>query len=308
MSRVVLVAGAAWVALLAASADAQGYRPSTPSSPRRQAADSIPVAYRPPPGMCRIWLNGVPPSQQPAPSDCTTAVRMRPANGRVIYGDDYVDRRRRPADEDAARDRGDSADDRRREPATRDSFDDPRLAGDPSMPDVGFGAGIRAQDICLDRNHDGLCDDFGRSGSACLDRYGVGRCDNFPRDARTCIDKDRDGRCDEVSRDSDSCVDFDRDGYCDNAFDRRLPSVLPDMMSAVAYTQGRRPIEVQRWLGDIDLTVRLVDIDRDGVPDRATWLDREGKVVQVWSDRDHDGRADRVEIYRDGERVRVLGQ
>jgi hypothetical protein len=48
---------------------------------------SIPPAYRPPSGMCRIWIEGVPPNQQPAPTDCVTAVRNRPVNGHVIFGD-----------------------------------------------------------------------------------------------------------------------------------------------------------------------------------------------------------------------------
>jgi len=55
----------------------------------RQKGD-IPTSSRPPAGMCRIWLDGVPAAQQPAPTDCTSAVRNRPAKGRVIYGDDYV--------------------------------------------------------------------------------------------------------------------------------------------------------------------------------------------------------------------------
>lgn len=58
-------------------------------------AERIPPGQEPPPGMCRIWLNGVPPGQQPAPTDCATAVRNRPANGRVIFGDDYVDGKKR---------------------------------------------------------------------------------------------------------------------------------------------------------------------------------------------------------------------
>jgi hypothetical protein len=49
----------------------------------------VPSAYRPPQGMCRVWIGGVPPTQQPAPTDCTTAVRNRPANGRVIFGDEF---------------------------------------------------------------------------------------------------------------------------------------------------------------------------------------------------------------------------
>ena len=71
-------------------------------------AGKIPPGQRPPAGMCRIWLDGVPPGQQPAPTDCATAVRNRPANGRVIFGDDYVDGK--------AKKLNDNADDRRTAP------------------------------------------------------------------------------------------------------------------------------------------------------------------------------------------------
>ena len=66
-------------------------------------AERIPPGQEPPPGMCRIWLNGVPPGQQPAPTDCATAVRNRPANGRVIFGDDYVDGKKRSKGNDEQR-------------------------------------------------------------------------------------------------------------------------------------------------------------------------------------------------------------
>jgi hypothetical protein len=66
----------------------------------RQQADSVPKAYRPPPGMCRIWLDKVPPKEQPAPTDCRTAVHDKPANGRVIFGDDFVDKRRKADEKD----------------------------------------------------------------------------------------------------------------------------------------------------------------------------------------------------------------
>lgn len=71
-------------------------------------AGKIPPGQRPPAGMCRIWLDGVPAGQQPAPTDCATAVRNRPANGRVIFGDDYVDGK--------AKKLNDNADDRRTAP------------------------------------------------------------------------------------------------------------------------------------------------------------------------------------------------
>ena len=47
----------------------------------------VPDGYRPPPGMCRIWIDGVPADRQPAPTDCATAVRRRPANAKVIFGE-----------------------------------------------------------------------------------------------------------------------------------------------------------------------------------------------------------------------------
>jgi hypothetical protein len=58
----------------------------------------VPPELIPPKGMCRILIDDVPVSQQPAPTDCKTAVKNKPANGRVIFGDDYVkkDDPRRP--------------------------------------------------------------------------------------------------------------------------------------------------------------------------------------------------------------------
>jgi len=60
------------------------------SAHAQKKGDDVPKEYRPPAGMCRIWLDKVPAKQQPAPTDCPTAVRNRPTNGRVIFGDDYV--------------------------------------------------------------------------------------------------------------------------------------------------------------------------------------------------------------------------
>jgi hypothetical protein len=51
------------------------------------AQSGVPEGFRPPPGMCRIWIEGVPPERQPAPTDCATAVRKRPSNAHVVFGD-----------------------------------------------------------------------------------------------------------------------------------------------------------------------------------------------------------------------------
>ena len=58
----------------------------------QKGGEDIPREFRPPAGMCRIWLDKVPPKQQPAPTDCPTAVRNRPPDARVLFGDDYVER------------------------------------------------------------------------------------------------------------------------------------------------------------------------------------------------------------------------
>ena len=72
----------------AAPAMAQG-REGGKDSAKKSAA--IPSDARPPKGMCRIWIDNVPAAQQPAATDCPTAVKNRPANGRVIFGDDFAD-------------------------------------------------------------------------------------------------------------------------------------------------------------------------------------------------------------------------
>ncbi|MEO6443957.1 MAG: hypothetical protein ABIP66_02175 [Gemmatimonadaceae bacterium] len=62
--------------------------------------------------MCRIWLDSVPPAQQPAPTDCASAIRNRPPNARVIFHD---------ADEesgaDAKGEKRDSKEPKRKKPA-----------------------------------------------------------------------------------------------------------------------------------------------------------------------------------------------
>ena len=86
--RFALTAMAA-MTMSAGVAEAQRPVPANPRTQQSQRRDQIvPPGFYPPAGMCRIWINGVPAAQQPAPTDCASAVRNRPANGKVLFGDD----------------------------------------------------------------------------------------------------------------------------------------------------------------------------------------------------------------------------
>jgi hypothetical protein len=83
------LAGLVALVLVTGAAEAQRPVPQKPKTQQTQGRDQIiPPGFFPPPGMCRIWLNDVPAGQQPAPTDCASAVRNRPANARVLFGDE----------------------------------------------------------------------------------------------------------------------------------------------------------------------------------------------------------------------------
>jgi hypothetical protein len=198
--------------LLAVSIAAFAAMPAAAQEKQLTSGDKVPAAQRPPPGMCRIWLEGVPPGQQPAPTDCATAVRNRPANGRVIFGDDY--NAKKPKQE------GEERDDRR---------------------------GARRED---------------------------------------------------ASNESDERRGRDAQGVQTIT----ASQTLPEMMGGVFYGQGRRTADVRRWLGTSEFTPRFTA--RDGrAPDRVTWVDSNGQVIQVWIDNNDDGQADIVELYQRGKLV-----
>ncbi len=52
----------------------------------RDFPPQVPVTFTPPAGLCRIWLDGVPASQQPAPTDCASAIKNRPSSAAVVFG------------------------------------------------------------------------------------------------------------------------------------------------------------------------------------------------------------------------------
>ena len=78
MHRLAIIIASAATLALAAPLSAQNADTS---------GNAIPDKQRPPAGMCRIWLDGVPADQQPAPTDCATAIRHRPPKGHVVFGE-----------------------------------------------------------------------------------------------------------------------------------------------------------------------------------------------------------------------------
>ena len=86
------LAAVAGIVISATTAEAQRPVPAKPRTQTQQTRSGrdqvVPPGFFPPAGMCRIWINDVPPGQQPAPTDCASAVRNRPANGKVLFGDD----------------------------------------------------------------------------------------------------------------------------------------------------------------------------------------------------------------------------
>ena len=146
---------------------------------------------------------------------------------------------------------------------------DPRYFNNGRYPPPG-----RANGICLDRDGDGWCDDPRYGGANCRDLDGDGRCDDYPMLAGA-----------------------------------PFPSSLPDMHAGLDVQQGRGSAVALRWLGTSEVVARLVNPQRNATPYRVLWFDANtNTLLQSWTDLDGDGIADRVEIFRNGRRVKLLGR
>ncbi len=302
---------------------------------RPAKTDSVPAAFRPPSGMCRVWVEGVPASSQPAPTDCATAVRNKPANARVIYGEETSKPRRLVPDPII---KGFARPTEKKLPPLvppevsqldpryqRDSFEskkvtDEQLFGDrpaispaSSYPGSPYPSGAPSpygpmgsyggyagpggtsigtgpiNDPRYFNNNPGVRPP-GTGSTVCLDRDGDGWCDDARFGPPTCLDRDKDGRCDDLP------------GYASQSY----PQTLPRMTSALDVVQGRVSSEVMSWLGTNEFQLRIPDQGRGGTPWRAIFLDQAGELLQVWTDVNKDGLADRVEIFRNGQRVKLL--
>jgi hypothetical protein len=308
--------------LLSGSAAAQG-----------AARDSVPPEYIPPAGLCRIWLANVPPAQQPAPVECAVAVRNRPSSGRVIYGPSKDDGRGRavrdaeklPPGVKALDGKGGSPFKRptadRGNGSSRERWEDKRITdaslfGDdervetPGSPVRDAGVGVDGRDVnagmgavvtpggvivgaggVTDPRYFSGARPPGLASGSCLDRDDDGWCDDFRFGPPACLDRDRDGRCDDLP-------EFASAAY---------PQTLPRMRAALDVVQGRSSVDVARWLGTNEFIARLPDGGRGGVPWRVLFLDANTlQLLQVWTDRNRDGLADRVEVFRNGQRVKLL--
>ena len=84
------IVGFVVVLMLATASHANAQRPERNTRPVDPQSQSVPV------GMCRVWLSGVRADSQPAATDCASALRNRPPNSRVIFGQqEQGDRRAR---------------------------------------------------------------------------------------------------------------------------------------------------------------------------------------------------------------------
>jgi len=252
-----------------ATADAQGRG-------KAKGNQGVPPGQRPPAGMCRIWIDNVPPGQQPAPTDCDTAVRNQPPNSQIIWGDNTT-RRDQNAYDSRRNDRSrDGRYDRRRD----DRNDRDRNRNDNDR--YRRGANGQADSSCIDNDRNGWCDYHPEQRSGVRVNSG-----NVPGNPPANVPGNTNGGSTPVDR-------------------GQYPSELPAMTGAVLIRVGVRSADVQNWLGRSDLRSETVDSNGDGVPEQASWFDGSGTLLQVWRDDDRDGRADSVEIYRNGQRAQVI--
>ncbi len=191
---------------------------AAPLGAQTARVDDVPTGYLPPAGMCRVWVDGVPAAQQPAPTDCNSAMRSRPAKSRVLVGEGLPSGSLPSSGYSGGNSfAGNPTGSARYVRAPFADADDRRRVGG---------------ELCLDADHDGSCDDSAPGVAGCLDANRDGKCDDARRDVPAmidagafragsalggiCIDRNRDGKCDETWLSADVCLDRDGDGKCDS--------------------------------------------------------------------------------------------
>jgi hypothetical protein len=151
-----------------------------------------------------------------------------------------------------------------------------------------------------------------------------GRGDENDRESRRAHEDDDDERGDRIERsrrggdedednerdDDESRAGISRSGCIDqrgnNVCDLTLPAAtLPEMINAVLVSRGQLTQNGAYWLGNSVLSPRYQSAGKRG-PSQVAWLDRSGRVAQVWLDSNRDGRADMIKMYRGGRLVRTV--
>jgi hypothetical protein len=191
---------------------------------RRTTGTTYPDARTMPTGTCQIWIEGLPASRQPAPTDCATARRNQPRNSRIIYGS-------RPTNVYGNRDP-------RSIPGTPqyDPRYDPRSSQyDPRLDPHNRGNDGRYDDK-YDRKRDQEREKWERKREKEREKA---RKHAQKRDGRDDDDdrRDRDGRYDgrygtygnRGGVQQQSCIDANRDGICDNrqSSTQTIPRTIP---------------------------------------------------------------------------------
>ena len=127
--------------------------PGAAEAQRSGGSWRVPRGFEPPPGRCRIWVDGVPPGRQPAPMDCATAMRMKPRNARVLHGDRVilVDGKRPKKSKHGKHARRDRRDDRWERDDDRRERDDDRVYRNDDRRDRDRASDTSTWDILLGR-------------------------------------------------------------------------------------------------------------------------------------------------------------
>jgi hypothetical protein len=155
MKRILFAAPLIFGFVAISAIPAQGRSGSTPAQSRRPAALPFPQNE-----ICRVWIDGVPAEKQREPTDCETARRTVPPNGRVLRGDDARDvseRTRTFINSDGL----ECVEKSRMDRHGRRSYD-LKCKEPKGSRGLARGRGNGSYDgrprVCVDANRDGLCD------------------------------------------------------------------------------------------------------------------------------------------------------
>lgn len=113
---------------------------------------------------------------------------------------------------------------------------------------------------------------------------------------------DEDGNFNNDHR--NGCIDNNGNDVC-GAVNGSVSSRLPEMVNAILISPGQLTRTARSWLGAGRFTPQFTRSNRNK-PSQVTWLDGKGSVRQVWLDKNGDGRADIVRLYRSGKLVRTV--